>query len=279
MKNVKRISLWNGNPPSVSGLVGNEVLDPTAVLELTNVSDAELIIYTPEASINTGTAAIICPGGAYMGLAITSQGHDFAEWLTILGITGVVLKYRMPNGHSDIPLSDAKAAFDYVKNNAAILEIDENKIGLVGFSAGGHLAATLSTFGSKEDSRYRPYFSVLFYPVISMDAKYRQVDTYQNLLGNNPDQGSIDQFSCEKQVHANTPPTLLFVSTDDQVVLPVNSDVYYSALIEKHIPVSLHQFPQGDHAWGIKGVNMFGQEFKYIEEVKMILQKWLREYC
>ena len=114
MERVKRINLWNGNPPSTSGLLGDEIVDTNAILEVTNVTQAELVIYKPEPAINTGVVVLICPGGAYAGLAITSQGYDFAEWLNTLGITGVVLKYRMPNGHKEIPLNDIKKAEPFI---------------------------------------------------------------------------------------------------------------------------------------------------------------------
>ncbi|MGY0041115.1 alpha/beta hydrolase [Pedobacter sp. NJ-S-72] len=170
MRDKKTINLWNGNPPSKSGLSGNEVINQKEVLEATNVTEAQLIIYSPEPTINTGMATIICPGGAYAGLAITMQGYDFAEWLASVGITGIVLKYRMPNGNKEIPLDDVQEAIRYVRSNASALGINEHKIGVTGFSAGGHLAALASTLFSEEGVSTRPDFSILFYPVISMGA-------------------------------------------------------------------------------------------------------------
>lgn len=277
MERVKRINLWNGNPPSTNGLLGDEIVDTNAILEVTNVTQAELVIYKPEPAINTGVVVLICPGGAYAGLAITSQGYDFAEWLNTLGITGAVLKYRMPNGHKEIPLDDIKKAYTYIYDHADELGVNPQKIGITGFSAGGHLAALFSTLATKQDKLYRPIFSILFYPVISMK-EYKQQDTYQNLLGESASLGDIDLFSCEHQVNVNTPPTLLLVSDDDTVVDPKNSEIYHQALKNNGIAVDLHRFKQGDHAWGIKGYNMFGEEFQYIEEVKQLLQSWLNKY-
>jgi acetyl esterase/lipase len=278
MKNIKRLSLWNGNPPTNSGLSGNEILNPEAILELTNVTEAELIIYCPDDNINTGTAVIICPGGAYAGLAITTQGYDFAEWLNTIGITGIMLKYRMPNGNKEIPLDDVQESIRYIRKNAKELGVNENKIGVAGFSAGGHLAALSATLFSEEGISTRPDFSILFYPVISMGL-HTQKDTHQNLLGAEPSSSSIEKYSCEKQVRSNTPPTLILVSDDDTIVSPINSTHYYEALKQQHIPAELHVFPQGDHAWGIKGLNMFGKKFEHIEQVKDLILNWIRDYC
>lgn len=281
MKNIKRLNLWNGNPPANSGLSGNEVLDPEAILELTNVTETELIIYSPEDKINTGAAVIICPGGAYAGLAITTQGYDFAEWLNTIGITGIVLKYRMPNGNKEIPLDDVQEAIRYIRKNAKELKLNENKIGVAGFSAGGHLAAlsaTLFSQESEEEISTRPDFSILFYPVISMGL-HTQKDTHQNLLGADPSPSSIEKYSCEKQVRSNTPPTLILASDDDTIVSPINSTHYYEALKKQHIPATLYLFPQGDHAWGIKGLNMFGKKFEYIEQAKELILNWIRNHC
>jgi acetyl esterase/lipase len=286
--NIKRLSLCNGSPPTNSGLSGNEILNPEAILELTNVTEAELIIYSPADAINTGAAVIICPGGAYAGLAITTQGYDFAEWLNTIGITGIVLKYRMPNGNKEIPLDDVQESIRYIRKNAKELKLNENKIGVAGFSAGGHLAALSATLfseeskesaaskKSKEGISTRPDFSILFYPVISMGL-HTQKDTHQNLLGEKP--SAIERYSCETQVRPNTPPTLILVSDDDTIVSPLNSTRYYEALKQHYIPAELQVFPQGDHAWGIKGLNMFGKKFEYIEQAKELILKWIRNYC
>jgi len=278
MNAIKRLNLWNGNPPTISGLSGHEISDQEAILELTNVTATELIIYTPDPAINTGTAIIICPGGAYAGLAITTQGYDFAEWLNTIGITGIVLKYRMPNGNKEIPLDDVQESIRYIRKHATESGIKENRIGIAGFSAGGHLAALSATLFKEEGISNRPDFSILFYPVISMGL-HTQKDTYQNLLGAEPSSSSIEKYSCEKQVRANTPPALILVSDDDRVVSPVNSTLYYEALKQQGISARLQVFPRGDHAWGIKGFNMFGKKFEHIEQAKDLILNWIRDYC
>lgn len=277
MKDIKRIKLWDGNPPTDNGLSGAEIVDSEEILEIVNVTEAELIIYSPEDAKNTGVAVIICPGGAYAGLAITSQGYDFANWLTNLGITAAVLKYRMPNGHKEVPLDDLQESMRYLRKNFKNLGINKNKIGVAGFSAGGHLAALASTLFTLEGISTRPDFSMLFYPVISMGL-HTQEDTYQNLLGKQPSPSTIEKYSCQKQVRADTPPTLILVSDDDTVVSPLNSTTYYEALKKHNIPATLYLFPQGNHAWGIKGNNMFGEKFDYLEEAKELIMKWLLSY-
>jgi len=278
MSEIKKIKLWDGNPPTASGLSEAEIVNSEEILEIVNVTEAELIIYSPEEANNTGVAVIICPGGAYAGLAITSQGYDFAGWLVNLGITAAVLKYRMPNGHQEVPLDDLQESIRYLRKNFKNLGINKNKIGVAGFSAGGHLAALASTLFSVEGISTRPDFSMLFYPVISMGL-HTQVDTYQNLLGKQPLPDTIEKYSCQKQVRADTPPTLILVSDDDTVVSTLNSTTYYEALKKHNIPATLYLFPQGNHAWGIKGNNMFGGKFDYLEEAKALIMKWLLSYC
>ncbi|MET3020282.1 alpha/beta hydrolase [Flavobacterium hydatis] len=274
METIKRINLWDNNMPTTSGLIGNEILHPNEAIEISNVTQAEIIIYSPNPSLNNGTAIIICPGGAYAGLAITSQGYDFAEWLSSIGITGIVLKYRMPNTHKEIPLDDIKETIRYVRRNSKTLNLNENKIGIAGFSAGGHLAALASTLSAKNSLDYRLDFSILFYPVITMGSN-TQINTKENLLGNQPSAQDIEAFSCENQVSANTPPTLILTSNDDTIASPINSVMYYEALRNNGIDSSLFIFPQGDHAWGIKGINMFGNKFLYIEQAKDLITNWI----
>lgn len=278
MKQIKRVNLWEGNPPTDNGLSGTEHVNSEEILEIVNVSAAELIIYSPDDAVNTGTAVIICPGGAYAGLAITSQGYDFAEWLVAMGITAAVLKYRMPNGNKEVPFDDLQESIRYVRKNAKELGVNDSKIGVAGFSAGGHLAALSATLFSLEGISTRPDFSILFYPVITMGLN-TQKDTLHNLLGDQPSWSAIEKYSCQKQVSLNTPPTLILVSDDDTVVSPLNSTSYYEALKEKQIPAALYVFPQGDHAWGIKGKNMFGGNFDHLKEAKELITKWLSSYC
>lgn len=270
------VDLWKDNPPTISGLIGEEKIDATAALEITNVTKAELTIIRPVPKENKGIAMIICPGGAYAGLAITLQGYEFAEWLASIGIVGIVLKYRMPNSHKEIPLDDLYKAIEYVHIHAMELGVNLEKIGLVGFSAGEHLAALASEYYNS-DIRLRPKFSILFYPVITM-GKYTHGDSLHNLLGTHASDNDLDYYSCEKHVTKDVPPTLILVSDDDSLVSPINSILYYKSLKQCNIPSAMYVFASGDHAWGINGKNAFGNTFKYSNMAKELIYDWLREF-
>lgn len=267
------VDLWRDNPPTTNGLNGEEKVDATAALEITNVTKAELIIIRPVPPKNKGIAMIICPGGAYAGLALTLQGYEFAEWLASIGIVGIILKYRMPNGHKEIPLDDLYRAIEYVNMHAVELDVNFEKIGLAGFSAGGHLVALASEYYNG-DIRLHPKFSILFYPVITM-GKYTHEDSLHNLLGTHVSDDDLDYYSCEKHVNKKVPPTLILASDDDSLVSPMNSILYYRALKQYNIPSAMYVFPSGDHAWGINGKNAFGNTFKYSNIAKELIYDWL----
>jgi acetyl esterase/lipase len=234
-----------------------------------NVGDAEVFVYYPQENNTLSPAILICPGGGYSHLAIDHEGHDMARWYASQGFVAVVLKYRMPRGNHTVPLSDAEKAITFIRNNARQWKIDTNKVGVVGSSAGGHLAASLSNLATDEN---RPNFAVLYYPVISFDDSIAHQGTKNNLLGkNNSNAELVNRYSIEKQVNDKTPPTLLLLSDDDKVVVPANSIHYYSALKEKNIPASLHIFPTGGHGWG------FNTSFLYHEEIKTLIQEWLKK--
>lgn len=211
---------------------------------------------------------VICPGGGYGGLAMSHEGTEVAEWLNSKGITAVVLKYRMPNKHSNVPLEDGHQAIRYVRENAEELGVDPQKVGILGFSAGGHLASTISTHYATSGISTRPDFSILFYPVITMKVATHG-GSKLNLLGDNPSESDIHRFSNEEQVTVNTPPTILLLSDDDETVPTCNSEQYYSALKQNNIPAAMYIFPEGGHGWG------FRKDFRYHEEMKTLLSKWL----
>lgn len=274
MKNISHIKLWQERQPLTSnGIKEDEVYSYQGGLtEVANVTNTELIIYSPDDKDNRGIAVIICPGGGYTKLPITLQGYDFAEWLTSIGITGIVLKYRTPNGHKKVPIEDVKEAMQYVRNHAGQLTIDPARIGVAGFSVGGHLAAIASN--TLLPDNWHPAFTLLFYPVITMGEHTHQ-SSRKNLLGESFTEKDIQKYSCENLVTSNSPTALIFANDDDSVVSPINSTIYYDVLKKYNIPASLHIFPQGGHAWGIKGKNASGGEFKDIDIVRGILKKWL----
>jgi acetyl esterase/lipase len=267
LSSQKTVKLWEGSPPTSNGINADETIDEN--YWITNVSVPELTIYMPDKAKATGQAVIICPGGGYVGLAWRHEGVQFAQWLNTQGIVGIVLKYRMPNKHKEVPLDDAQQAIRYVRMHAEELGISPSKIGIAGSSAGGHLASTASTHFTTQGISSRPDFTVLFYPVITADI-LTHGGSKANLLGDDPSLSDVYTFSNEKQVNNNTPPALLLLSDDDTVVLPENSVRYYKALKDNGIMASLHIFPTGGHGWG------FREDFAYHQQVKDLLGAWLK---
>ncbi len=239
---------------------------PTAY-NISDTTEAAMYIYQPEPHKNVGVAIIVCPGGAYSGLAINHEGHQVGEWLASNGITGVVLKYRLPKGNSDVPISDVREATRYLRTMSDVYKIDYDKIGIMGFSAGGHLASTHLTL--TDDSLSKPNFGVLYYPVITSDERFIHSGSFNNLLGENATNEQRKRFSNELNITENTPPVLLFHSNDDRVS-PINSLLFYESLKEKEISMSsLYIFPNGGHGWG------FRPQFTYHDSMKLLLLQWI----
>ncbi len=262
----KGIPVWPDGAPQSNGLSGEEQWTKNG--RITNVSVPEIYVYPADPAKNTGAALILCPGGGYLHLAMNHEGHEMAQWLAQNGITGIVLKYRMPNGHADVPLSDAAQAVRIVRSRAVEWGVNPQKVGIGGASAGGHLAATLATHF---DAQTRPDFAVLFYPVISFDSKIAHSGSAVNLVGKSLDPKLVELYSNEKQVTPETPPTVLFLSDDDRTVPPMNSIAFYQSLKANKVPASLYIFPQGGHGWG------FNPHFRYHENWKDLLLKWLAD--
>lgn len=257
--------VWPNGAPNNNEITVNEQITPKGHIEFSK--EAKLYVYLPKKKNNTHKAILICPGGGYWILAINHEGHDVAKWLASQGITAIVLKYRMPNHHSDVPLSDAQEAMSIAKQNAQKWNIDPNKIGICGFSAGGHLASTLATQAA--DS-LRPNFAILFYPVISLKKGVGHMGSADNLLENKNDSLLIDKYSNELQVDPKTPATLLLLADNDQAVIPENSILYYQALKKHKIAASMHIFSKGGHGFG------FNKDYAYHSELKRIILDWLK---
>lgn len=216
-----------------------------------------------------GMAIIMCPGGGYGGLAMKHEGHDMAPWFNTQGITYAVLKYRMPNGHHEVPLSDAEQAIRMVREHAAEWGVNPQRVGIMGASAGGHLAASLATLYSSDKTR--PDFQILFYPVISMQKGVTHGGSRKNLIGENPSQELEQKYSLERQVSPRTPQAFIMLSSDDDAVPPINGIGYFLALRDHKVPASLHAYPTGGHGWG------FRDNFTYKRQWTEELEKWLRE--
>lgn len=262
----EEIDLWpNGVPGSIQNNDYKESYTYDAldrVRGVAKVSKPTLTPFLADSSIANGTAVIICPGGGYSHLAINKEGYKVAKWMNTLGISAFVLKYRMPTDETMTdktigPLQDAQEAMRMVRKNAKRYNIDASKIGILGFSAGGHLASTLSThFNDKvyeHDASIsaRPDFSVLVYPVISMKEGITHEGSKRNLLGEHPSKERINHYSNALQVNNTTPPTFLVHATDDTVVPVENSLEYYNALKQFNVPAELHIYENGGHGFGL----------------------------
>lgn len=226
-----------------------------------DVDKPTLAYYVVEAAKSSGTAVVVCPGGGYRNLAMDHEGKQIAEWLNQQGISAFVLKYRLgPRYHHPAMLNDAQRAIRMVRADAAKMSIAPDRIGIWGFSAGGHLASTASTHfddgnASSADPldrlSSRPDFAILAYPVISFTTDYVHKGSRSNLLGDNPDPKLVQSLSNELQVSARTPPTFLFHTNEDTGVPPENSVLYYLALRKAGVPAEMHIYQPGRHGVGL----------------------------
>lgn len=251
--------LWPNGAPESNGITTPEV--PMEAGRVANISDPQLIVYP--GFYPNGTAVIMCPGGGYYRLAMAHEGTDMAQWFNRRGITYAVLKYRMPNFHPNVPLADAMQAMLIMRSHAA--EWGVTRVGIMGASAGGHLASTLATHYTADT---RPDFQVLFYPVIDM--KSHKGSTYL-LLGPNPADSLMEKFDNSLHVDSLTPPAFIMQSADDHTVGSTGLLAYFSALQRNKVPVSLHIYPTGGHGWG------FSNSFKWKHDWTTELADWLSQ--
>jgi acetyl esterase/lipase len=240
---------------------------------ITNVSIPTVTPYIPAKGIANGTAVIICPGGSYAGLASAHEGFKVAQEFNKIGVTAFVLKYRLPSDSimtdkSIGPLQDAQRAIQLVRQDAAKWGVNPNRIGIIGFSAGGHLASTEGTHFDKvvidnpANISVRPDFMMLIYPVITFGEK-SHVGSRENLIGKNAAQDEIDLYSNEKQVTANTPPTFIVHAEDDDVVPVDNALLMYQALLKNKVKAEMHLFPAGGHGFGLLNPKSKGLWFEW----------------
>ena len=243
------IPLWPGGAPLAQGTADEDV--PT------------LTPYYAANPVPTGTAVVVCPGGGYTHLAMDHEGKQVADWMNMIGITAFVLKYRLgPKYHHPVELMDAQRAIRYVRSLAPALKLDASRIGIMGFSAGGHLASTTGTFledptpanitrDEIDRGSARPDFMILGYPVITLTEAWVHKGSRKNLLGETPDPALLARLSNDTQVTKNTPPTFLFHTDDDAGVPPENSVTFYLALKKAGVPAELHVYQHGKHGVGL----------------------------
>ncbi len=265
LTNIQEVLLWPGSENIILDETITERSNDPAVSDriIKGIISPSLQVFLPENP--TGTAVLICPGGGYGYLAYDKEGVDIARWLNASGVTAFILKYRLPGeGHKngrDVPLQDAQRAMRMIRSGARQWNIEPQKIGVMGFSAGGHLASMLGTCFDREvyppqDSvdtiSARPDFMVLLYPVISMDSAITHSGSRENLLGRSPNADVIKNYSGDLQVTSSTPPTFIALASDDTAVIPENSLCFYRALLASGVPAELHAFQQGGHGFCIR---------------------------
>lgn len=264
---TEEVLLWESGAP---GSLGTEEGD-----------NPSMLIYLPLRDIATGAAVVICPGGGYGHLAKDHEGHQVARWLNSFGVAGFVLKYRIaPKYKHPAPLDDAQRALRLVRANAEKWRINPERVGILGFSAGGHLASTAATHfdRGRENADYqidlqssRPDFSVLIYPVISFTQDFMHRGSRNNLLGKEPDPEMIQKLSSELQVTADTPPTFLVHTVEDTGVPLENSIAFFQALRKAGVPGELHIFEKGTHGFGL------GREERAHTLWPKLCEAWLKD--
>ena len=255
-----------GGMPGYNGLTAASTADDGVTRFA--IAEPDYMVFLPDKARQNGQCVIVCPGGGYGCVCYQREGIEVAQWLNTFGTAAVVLRYRMPNGHSRIPLTDVCEMFRTVRAHAAEWNIDPQQVGIMGFSAGGHLAATAAT--QTECAEAHPAFAVLIYPVITFTLPYAHLGTRKNLTGaDSPSAELVARYSCEQRVTDATSPCFIALSDDDQVVSPQNSTMFYNALKDHNVAAELHIYPTGQHGW-------IGP-FHYWDEYHASLARWLSQ--
>lgn len=261
------ISIWEDSIPNSKKSDEVEVYPKakSGIYKIAQIQNPTLEVFEPAKPNKNGKSVIICPGGGYHSVAYDWEGTDVAKWFNSIGVTAFVLKYRMPNSASvkvsyEAPLQDAQRAIRYVRENSDAYGIEKNKIGIMGFSAGGHLASTLGTQFDKTNNfkesdldlvSAKPDFMILVYPVVTMKEDFTHKGSRKSLLGTNPTSKLVTQFSNELQVTSETPTTFIVHASDDKAVPVENSLQLYKSLNDHNIETEMHIYPYGGHGFGM----------------------------
>lgn len=281
------IPLWNQEIPNSIKAINykeDEVLKNGNVEFYSKVTVPTLSVFSPDNP--NGTAIVICPGGGYANLYVAGEGYKVAKWLNTLGITAFVLKYRLPSDEIMIdktigPLQDAQESIRFIRRNAKKWDVNSQKVGVIGFSAGGHLVSTLSThyndvvYKANDTISAKPNFSVLVYPVISMNEKITHKGSRTNLLGSLPSTETIEKYSNEKQINETTPPTFIVHAMDDKSVPVENSIEYFLALKKNNVLSEAHFYQTGKHGFGMGRAGTTSQNWTKQFEEWLRLNKYL----
>lgn len=268
MKAQKIIPLYDGAIPNAKAcdVKQKEFIDTSwnkdGLLIVSGITNPTITVFEAPKEKRNGTAVLICPGGGYGVVAAGHEGADVAKLFNEYGVTAFVLRYRLPNdacmeNKSFVPLMDAQQALYLIRKNAKQYGIDENKVGIMGFSAGGHLASTVGTHFNDPVRKelaglnLRPDFMILGYPVISFNDSIGHIGSRDALINKNPDQKLLHYFSNEEQVTTKTPPTFLVHASDDDAVKVANSILFYEALVKNKVPAEMHIYEKGGHGFGL----------------------------
>lgn len=263
-----RMRLWETDAPNALGKEEKDI--PTVV------------VYLPPAAVNATPALVICPGGGYGGLAVDHEGHQIAKWANDMGMAGIIVLYRHRGrgyGHPN-PLLDAQRAIRLTRHKATEWKLDPKRVGIIGFSAGGHLTSTVLTHFDQgmpdaadviDRQSSRPDFGIMCYPVVALGEPYTHGGSQKNLLGASPSEELVRSLSNEKQVKPDTPPTFLWHTAEDKVVAAENSLRFYSAMVTAGVMGELHIFPRGRHGLGLAAGHSGAQQWPDL------CKNWLKE--
>lgn len=224
-------------------------------------------VFLPPGNMCNGKAIVACPGGGYSRLAKNHEGYYWSAFFNNLGFVYAVVEYRLPHGDKSIPMNDVRKCFGILTDSASVWKINPNEIGIMGSSAGGHLASSIATHPAEGCS---PAFQILFYPVISLDEDITHRGTRKGFLGEVPSEKDVIEWSSDKKVVPETSPAFIALCSDDKVVKPINSLLYYKALIDNNVPAAMFIYPNGGHGWGYR------TKFKQREQMLQELTAWLK---